>query len=151
MKNKILAGLLALLGFSVAELGCGRVEYGMPHADFEVKGKVVDSESKDPIEGIKVFVKHEGYQDNYYEVMSAETNTAGEYSMRDKQWMYGYGSTLKVITEDIDGESNGGKFAIQTKEIELKKSDFTGGNGWYDGQAEKTVDFELKKITGDEE
>ena len=54
--NKILAGLLSLLGFSLA--ACDKIgadEYGCPYADYEIKGKVVDENGK-AINGIQVII-----------------------------------------------------------------------------------------------
>ena len=49
--NWTLAGLLSLLGFT----GCGNQveEYGTPHADFKVTGRVTD-EAGEPLSGIRV-------------------------------------------------------------------------------------------------
>ena len=54
--NRVLAGVLLLLGFS----GCHRYgpdEYGTPHADFEVSGKVTDS-SGNGLNGIRVAIPY---------------------------------------------------------------------------------------------
>ncbi|MBO8470585.1 MAG: radical SAM-associated putative lipoprotein, partial [Bacteroidetes bacterium] len=50
--------LLTLLGFSA--VGCTRVEYGTPYADFEVKGKVVDADLSQPVQGLKVSAVEQG-------------------------------------------------------------------------------------------
>lgn len=54
--NKILAGLLSILGFSLAACDkIGSEEYGCPHADYEIKGKVV-SDQGTPIPNIEIEV-----------------------------------------------------------------------------------------------
>ena len=122
-------------------------EYGAPYADFVIKGKV-SGEGAGELEGIQVVLKP--YKENDYANETISTDAAGGYEIRKQWWDSSGNFTVQVIAEDIDGDANGGEFAKQVKEVGLKSSDFTGGDGWYDGQAEKTVDFELKKITGDE-
>lgn len=140
MKNKLWAGLFLLFGFTLTD--CQKDMYGSPHADFEVKGKVTD-EAGTPVEGIRVSVKPAEGGD--YPSMSSQTGAAGEYQMSERRWMY-LDISLNVIAEDIDGEANGGEFATQIIPIELKKSDFTGGDGdWCNGKAKKTLTLRSKK------
>lgn len=40
--NCLLTGLLAIIGFSCGENGEIPCEYGSPHANFQIKGKVTD-------------------------------------------------------------------------------------------------------------
>lgn len=142
MKSKLLLGFLTLLGFTLTEIGCGREEYGSPHADFEVKGKVVDAISGDPVEGIRVTVSA-GYNE-----MSAETNAVGEYSARDPYW-WPTGGTFTVDAEDMDGEENG-LYDAAMETIEVSGSDFKGGDkSWYAGKLVKTVNFALGESTPD--
>ena len=43
--NCLLTGLLAIIGFSCGENGEIPCEYGSPHANFQIKGKVTDRKS----------------------------------------------------------------------------------------------------------
>ena len=58
--NWVLAGLLTLLGFSCSDSdddGGGQVEeYGCPHANYEIKGKVVNRQNN-PIPNIQIAIK----------------------------------------------------------------------------------------------
>ncbi len=49
IRNKIVVPLLTLLGFSSA-CNFGRMEYGVPTAEFVINGKIVDSKTN---KGIK--------------------------------------------------------------------------------------------------
>ena len=78
--NKILAGLLSLLGFSLA--ACDKIgadEYGCPYADYEIKGKVVDENGK-AINGIQVIIPDPFGNEEYTHRDTLITNSAGELS-----------------------------------------------------------------------
>ena len=144
--GRIIVWLMGLLGFGVTQVSCimygppAPAEYGMPHANFEVKGRVVD-EDGDPIRDIKIVVTdagnggHEGS-----EVGVGLTDSRGSYTVSGS-W-FGH-SPLTVSVEDIDGEENGGEFAEKEQVFNLKPSDYVGGDGWYEGKVTKTADFTL--------
>lgn len=145
--GKIIAALLALLGFAGCEIVGGRVEYGTPHASFEVKGRVTDGDG-DPIRDIKIVVD-EGEQGNPdYPLGVGITDASGRYVVIGS-WFGG--RNLTVVTEDIDGEANGGEFASKSVEIEIDSDDYVGGDGWYRGKAAKTADFTLTLKPQDDE
>ena len=60
MKEKLIrlfGKLLALLGFAAVGTSCEemvRLEYGSPYATFEISGKLVDKETKEPVSGIVI-------------------------------------------------------------------------------------------------
>ena len=117
--------------------------YGPPHAEFEVKGKVVD-ENNIPIHNICIATSSENghiYPDTVY------TDAAGLYSIRNSVT----GSqelTLKVTSTDIDGEENGGDFIEKAQIVDIKSADYTGAkknDSWHDGKATKIVNFRLEK------
>ena len=70
---EIIAGaILSLLGFNGCDenIFIGPVEYGMPHATFEVKGTVKAEDTGESVKGIKVKLRHyteetRGTQDGY--------------------------------------------------------------------------------------
>ncbi|MDR3220091.1 MAG: radical SAM-associated putative lipoprotein [Dysgonamonadaceae bacterium] len=135
--DKILLVLLTCLGFGACE---SAVEYGAPHADFIIKGKVTDKETKRSIPNVRVIKESPGdriYGDTIYTDQNGEYNYAFESYLFDE-------ATLKV--EDADGEENGGWFEPQ--EITIDSKDFQkikNGEGWYEGTFSKVQDFELKK------
>ena len=60
MKERIIrlfGKLLGLLGFAVVGTSCDGlmpVEYGTPYTSFEVTGKLIDKETKEPVSGIVI-------------------------------------------------------------------------------------------------
>ena len=59
---KLFRWFLALMGlggaFSCSGQFIGRDEYGTPYSTFQVKGKVVDSESGAPVKGVTIVQCH---------------------------------------------------------------------------------------------
>ena len=81
--NWLLGGILALLGFSA----CNDEEelplmYGTPHANFTIKGKVVNDESMPiPDIEIKCLVEHHGDNRSWFDTIPAvSTSAAGTFS-----------------------------------------------------------------------
>ena len=121
------------------------VEYGMPHANFELKGTVTDEATSQPIQNIRVIRPH--FPDSELESIPGDTI----YTDEDGKYAFAFGGFPKekyqLKFEDIDGEENGGLF--QTKEIEgeFTQADLVEkGKGWYDGKYVKTQDAELERI-----
>lgn len=151
--NKFIVWLLALLGFSGCDIiganmyGPAPVEYGTPHAEFELKGKVTDEEGT-PIQGIEVSARWAN--DAPGEISPVETDAKGEYVFNDPYWWPDTGN-IEVTANDIDGDENGGDFTAETETITVKDSDYVGGSGsWYEGKLQKTVDFTLTLKSEDE-
>ncbi len=153
--SKIISGLLALLGFGITAIGCGGKmyappppdEYGSPHADFEIKGRVMD-EAGEPVEDIKVVIQDDEWGDPEHPLAVGITDADGRYDI-DGGW---FGDdNLTVAVEDIDGDDNGGEFAAQEKKIKIDKGDYVGGKGWFRGKVTKTADFELELKPQDNE
>ncbi len=140
MTGKIIAGLLALIGFAGCDGGFGAdPEYGSPHADYDIKGRVVN-EAGEGVPDIEITVNVDT-QTQKYPLGGVTTDTSGNYEIGG-EWMTVSG--LTVTAEDVDGEDNGGEFAAEERKFELKTDDFVGGDGhWYDGKVTKTVDFTL--------
>ena len=139
--SKMITALLALLGFAGCDDIGGMVEYGQPHADFEIKGRVVD-EAGNAIRDIKIVVSDAdkgAYKGR--EVGVGITDSYGSY--RVSGGWFGDPS-LTVAAEDIDGDKNGGDFAGKEQKLKLESDDYVGGDGrWYDGKVTKTADFIL--------
>ena len=113
--------LLGLLGFTAMASSCiGRVEYGCPHVDYKISGKVVNEEG-DPVAGIEVST-HDGYG------QKDTTGVDGKFQISDSDISYPDRLSLK----DVDGEENG---LYKSKQAPLGR--FTqvekGDGHWYDG------------------
>ena len=152
MKNllfKLLKITLGLIGVTIVDSCVFRVEYGCPHADFQVKG-VVSDENDNGIQGIRVVIKGE-YPNSYYSGAVPKTDTLwtdrnGTYMLTDGQDIGGYAylSSVKLEFEDVDGAENGGEF--QKVEIEVPVFKVKEGDGsWYDGAYEAGADVTMIK------
>jgi putative lipoprotein (rSAM/lipoprotein system) len=146
--DKIIVLLLGVAGmFSACDnVEDMPVEYGMPHADFELKGTVTDKATSQPIQNIRV-VRPFGYEDIYGGIPGDTI-----YTDEDGKYVFAFvgfpSEKYQLKFEDIDGEENGGLF--QTKEIEgeFTQADLVEkGNGhWYEGKYVKTQDVALERI-----
>ncbi len=149
--NAILTALLSMLGYGCSldepeEYGPIVMEYGVPHADYMVKGTVTD-EAGTPIRGIKTALKgfYPGVEEVYVDgIDSIQTDASGQYQLKYEGAPHNY---LKLIVEDIDGEANGGEFLGDTLDISFDKGEkLKDGNGnWYMGEFEIQKDIKLKK------
>ena len=127
--DKIIVVLLGFLGiFNSCERPC---EYGVPHGQYEFKGIVTNKETSDPIQNIQVVT----YRDTVY------TDNEGKFTFNVISPPF----SLKV--EDIDGEENGGDFAMQTIDVKFTKADQVekGDGKWYEGKFVKTQNIKLEK------
>lgn len=138
--------LLALLGLSAT--GCIiPCMYGTPHADWTVKGKVVD-ENGAGVSGLQVILgnRYENtaqviYDENYWPLDTLTTGSDGTYNVEQNGFPI---NQLQVDIKDIDGEAGGGEFADVT--LIVKDFQFEDGKGWYSGHAEINVpDIIVKK------
>ena len=141
--------IVLLLGFSgvfsacddpTDEYGPPYPEYGMPNADYELKGVVTDKETSNPIPNIQVINQiYQEYGDTLY------TNDKGEYAF-DYNGILLENNTLRLKIEDIDGEENGGLFDTQEIDVTFTKDDqVEKGSGWYEGKFVKTQNIELER------
>ena len=65
---RIMGRMLGLLGITAIGVSCDmmRVEYGSPYTRFEVNGKLVDKDTKEPVSGIViVYGEEHSYWDEY--------------------------------------------------------------------------------------
>jgi len=150
--NAVLTALLSMLGYGCSsteeplDMYGPPVEYGTPHADFIIKGRVMD-ESGTPVQGIKTSLKKVFENNNKHYALgvdSVQSDVSGNYQLKstDRQNQYD-----KVIVEDIDGEANGGEFLSDTLDVDYNKAVKTkdGDGKWYLGIYEITQDVKLKK------
>jgi len=150
--NWTLAGILGLLGFTGCDIIQQNYEYGSPHADYTVKGAVVNKATKKPIEGIRVGYRNPdivnamyGSPPASYEMKSQViTNAKGEFKLSNQFFPEKY-KILPVYVEDIDGEKNG-SFQSETLQVNFKDAVHSGKpKSWYKGEYTVTVNVELSE------
>jgi putative lipoprotein (rSAM/lipoprotein system) len=127
----IISTLLALLGFTSwkCDTGGGYAEYGTPSATYKAKGVVVAESDDTPIKGIQTVLTRNGTR----EMDTAYTDSAGSFSLSGSG--HPHQILLYVELTDVDGEENG-LYAPMEIEADYTKETFTGGSGWYWGEAE---------------
>lgn len=149
--NAVLTALLSVLGYGCSSSDDDSLicEYGVPTADYVVKGIVTDEQGT-PIEGIKVSTKHVSRDleamgiHEAYTIDSLQTDAAGRYTLTNGA--YYYYNDFKLFVEDIDGEANGGTFKSDTIDVDFQKAvQIKEGSRWYSGTFEINQDIQLKK------
>jgi putative lipoprotein (rSAM/lipoprotein system) len=139
--NKVIALVLSLLGFT----GCEDVlntkaEYGVPHADFIINGKIQSKITNQSIPNIRIIVK-DTIQGLNIPLDTVYSNAQGNYEAIVSEFPLDRAYLLSV--SDIDGVANG-EFIEKDTLAEFKNPIFTGGDGhWYDGKTTKIVDIKL--------
>jgi putative lipoprotein (rSAM/lipoprotein system) len=129
--NRIIAVVLAMLGFA-SSCGESLAEYGVPSADFIVKGTVTSAETNLPIPSIRVIMDQD----------TVLTNAQGNYSVVDDR-SFPESKTYTLRFQDIDNGLNGSFNDLDTV-VDFQDPVFTGGDGkWYDGEVSKTVNVKL--------
>lgn len=156
--NVVLAALLALLGFSNCE---PQEEYGVPNADYTVKGVVVDKTDVKPIKGIRIgfsrvypepVLMYGVMPQPYRSFLADTTDVKGEFKLSDN---FTIGeipeNNLPLYIQDIDGAENG-LYNDTVLNIDFENAKNTGKTkNWYDGEYTLDVNVELtKKKEGNE-
>ena len=155
--NLALAGILSLLGF----VGCEKhdpPEYGSPHADYTVKGTVVNKNTGNPIKGIRVtyntvrFGTMYGVIPTLYTPKSyVFTNPNGEFKLTDRfgagEYIIEDGSVkMTVHLEDVDEEENG-LFLSVNQLVDFSKAEQSGKpKNWYMGEYTLNMNFEMDEV-----
>ena len=100
--NWLLTSVLMLLGFSTCDSEPGAAMYGTPHADFTIKGKVVNQENMPiPDIEIKCLVEHHGDNRHWFDTIPAvSTDPAGVFHCQFEEFPT---DKLRIIATDIDG------------------------------------------------
>jgi putative lipoprotein (rSAM/lipoprotein system) len=151
--NLLLASLLALFGFS----NCNSevVEYGVPNADYTVKGSVVNKADNKPIKGIRVgfsrvypepVLMYGVMPQPYRSIKADSTDSSGAYKLSDN---FSVGeiqdNILPVYVQDIDGAENGA-FNDTILNVDFENVKKTGkSSNWYEGEYSVDVKVELTK------
>lgn len=154
--KKVTWRITTLLGAGVASLlslfsntSChftevGRMEYGTPHADFELKVKV-QSPSADPIEGLEIESVHKVEREGEVSYQSTKilgkTDNFGALFVRND--IFPSDQMYYVRITDKDGDRNG---AWETKidSVKISRSDIRpdgkySQSHWHSGTASKTM------------
>ena len=151
--DKIIIALLGLIGLLT---GCDLIhppvaEYGVPHADYEINGTVTDSTTSSPVKNVQVIISRSVttvQKDTTFTHVDTlavkETDSSGKYDAQFQTFPL-EDLSFNVKANDIDGPGNGGDFSTKQLDVVFKLSDLSGGKGWYNGKALKTMDFKLKK------
>jgi putative lipoprotein (rSAM/lipoprotein system) len=155
--NWALSGLISLLGFS----SCGKIiddgglvaEYGTPYAKFIVSGKVTDAQNQG-LEGICVTVPKVDHYQRATAGFIPDQNLITEevrdtlYTREGGNFSYLYSGfptndsiNIHMKFEDVSEE---GRFEADSKKVTFFSSELIGGEGWFNGQAEKTLNVALK-------
>ena len=150
--NLLLGALLGALGFSSCNIILSpfmRCEYGQPHADYKLIGKVTDQTGK-PVKGIRVIFHPElertPEEDSWYSD-TLYSDASGKFSKDHLKYTWPDITNSYVTFEDIDGEENGGSFKSSELpyaafEVEQTKK---GDGSWYSGSFTITADAKLEK------
>ena len=157
--NWALAGLIGLLGFTNCD--DRSTEYGVPNADYTVKGTVVDKVTGKPIEGIRVGYDSRSQIIAMYGVMptpyqpktSVTTNAKGEFNLTENFSFSDFPMDdnskpiyeRSVFIEDIDGEQNG-LYSDTILNVDFTNAVHTGKQkNWYDGVYTVTENVQLNE------
>ena len=149
--NTLLAALLTLLGFS----NCAEplVEYGVPNADYTIKGTVVDKTNAKPVKGIRIgfspgfsepILMYGVMPQPYRSIKADTTDMSGAYKLSDN---FSAGeiqdNIVPVYVQDIDGAENG-LYNDTILNVDFENANHTGKKrNWYDGEFSVDVNIKL--------
>lgn len=138
--NQILSAILVLLGFTAcsgSNPGEEPCMYGQPHAKYEVKGKVLNSD-RQAMPNARIIVKNvtTSDSDNRWNRDTLYTKNTGEYLYLDEfAWPE---MTYRIVCEDPSG-------VHKSDSTDVKMQPTGGDRSWYAGHDSKEVNFNLKK------
>lgn len=142
--DKMVTALLTLIGVSSC---IERVEYGVPHADYWIKGTVTNAETQKAIENIHIaFGPKPGVA---FDTLYSDEN--GAFKLGFPGIQFGC-DTLHLKVFDADGTENGGLFAPDSTMVTCDHFTQTEkGKGWDMGTYETHINFTLKPQKTNEE
>jgi putative lipoprotein (rSAM/lipoprotein system) len=129
---KVSRAILALFGVTVFT-ACP-VMYATPYSDYEIKGKVVDEITKEPVKGVRV-IRSKAYPSegqikvDEYDKDTLYTND-GTFMFSGTEYTFGGCSHIKV--EDIDSLENG-LYESNEVLVELTQAKRPKPDGWFQG------------------
>ena len=130
---KVSKAILALFGVTVFT-ACPAVMYATPYADYEIKGKVVDEITKEPVKGVRVIMSKAYPSEGQIKVDENDKDTLytsdGTFIFSGREYTFGGYSHIKV--EDIDSLENG---LYESKQVlvELTQAKRPKPDGWFQG------------------
>lgn len=132
-QNAIIASFLTLLGFASSCKNDNQVKYGIPSADYIVKGKVESALNNTPINNIRIILNQD----------SLVTDVNGNYQFPTIIDIAG-NKTYTIQFKDIDSNINGAFKTLDTTVV-FTNPVYTNGDGeWYEGKTEKEFNVKLK-------
>ena len=150
--NWALAGIMSAIGFSSCNVIHGPMEYGTPHADYKVSGKVTDSNGN-RLQGIRVTipeVNHDQRNDGFIPDEPIITHAVNDtlYTKENGifEYIY-YGFPTKAVTVKMKFEdiSEIARYETDSTAVTFSRSELKGGDKhWYSGKANKEVTIQLK-------
>ena len=108
-------------------------EYGMPYATYELKGKVVDKETKEAIKDARVIVRPMATTDPHY-IDTLRMEADGTYRAQYEGVSF---DSFRLVCDDPEGT-----YKADSTDIEMEPQ---GGEGWFMGSDSREVNFELEK------
>ena len=144
------AAFLGLFHTSCDRLGGGgRVEYGSPYVEYEVKAKVQSPEGK-PIEGIEVTLleKLNYAEDGFVScTKTQQTDANGVAQIFDDASAFGR-NMLYVRAVDVDGAKNG-RWETKVDSVAITPADIHKDKSkghWYEGTIKKEVTLTMAPV-----
>ena len=143
VSNCLLTGMLALLGCSSNEPFNGPdivLEYGTPSATYQIKGKVVDHTTKEPLRDMKVVITPGNKADEYFSKDTLLTSGEGTFE-KEFERIFPC-EEFKVVAQDSTGN-----YAKDSTQVTITQKDFilTDHDNWFAGVAVKEVTVTMKK------
>ena len=147
--NAVLVALLGFLGFSGCDI-IGKVEYGSPHANYQIKGQVVDKATGEAIKGIKVQILNhsEAIPDDveipHFLQFIDTTDVNGNFAILHQGFPRNRDMPLFAHVTDIDSIENGW-FYDKVIELEMRNFEQTkpASGNWFSGEFTKTINVKL--------
>lgn len=137
--TRICVGGLALLGFGCDDYKC---MYGTPTGSFEIKGKVVTEDGNDVV-GASVRVTGPQTPSGVYSYDETKTGDDGTYISKGDCFP---DVKAKVVCIPADPALEADSVTIDMKYVDKEHKN----DSWYEGHADTTVDFTLKKKKADQ-
>lgn len=144
--DKIVIAILSVIGFLT---GCNIInppvaEYGVPSADYIIKGIVTDSATSTPVPNIRI-IRGDSTVYSYPQFDTIYTDAQGKYQTTVNSFPF-ESPTFHLKVDDVDGTQNVGEFQSKTMEVVFTSSDWIKKeSGWYEGKSQKTADIKLNK------
>ena len=116
-------------------------EYGMPWAKYTVSGTIRTSDTRSPINGIRITLRDTTA--GSYPFDTVYTDTAGKYSVEfsNAPWY----NTWVLHAEDADGSANN-EYDAKDTIISIPDTTLDSASGsWYRGHGKKNIDLDLNR------